>query len=47
MLLKDYKVKIPSGSRIQKKDNYYYVYKPTEYIYRQYEMTNVRRLSKN
>ena len=34
MLLKDYKVKIPSGSRIQKKDNYYYVYKPTEYIYK-------------
>lgn len=34
MLLKDYKVKIPEGSRIQKKDNYYYVYKPTEYIYK-------------
>ena len=34
MLLKDYKVKIPEGSRIQKKDNYYYVYKPIEYIYK-------------
>ncbi len=29
MLLKDYKVKIPEVSRIQKKDKYYYVYKPT------------------
>lgn len=34
MLLKDYKVKIPEGSRIQKKDKYYYVYKPIEYFYK-------------
>nr|MBQ4455258.1 transposase [Clostridia bacterium] len=36
MLLKDYKVKIPENRvRIQKKDNYYYVYLKDEYIYKQ------------
>ena len=34
MLLKDYKVKIPEGARIQKKDNCYYVYVKTDYVYR-------------
>ncbi len=34
MLLKDFKVKILDGTRIQKKDNYYYVYKLVEYIYK-------------
>lgn len=34
MLLKDYKVKIPEGVRIQKKDNSYYVYVKDKYIYK-------------
>ncbi len=33
MLLKDYRVKIPSDARIQKKDDGYYVYKKIGYIY--------------
>ncbi len=43
MLLKDYKVKIPSGSRVQKKDNQYYVYKPVEYIYKKDKKQSIEK----
>ena len=43
MLLKDYKVKIPSGSRIQKKDNQYYVYKPVEYVYKKDKKQSIEK----
>ena len=43
MLLKDFKVKIPRGSRIQKKDNQYYVYKPVAYIYKKDKKQSIEK----